>query len=129
MTVLLKLILGWLMRWFSQRWDDAYESALRDQRNKRVVLDEVKEILNEASRRNEDIAAQPESVADSMLRLKRLAAARESGESIDGGAKWTSPFRGYDPGRAGANQDSIPSESSAVPSPESGGGGEAGTTE
>lgn len=124
--IVLKLIVTWILQFLSKKFEKAYESALREQRNKRVVLDEVKEILNEAKIRNEDIASQPESVADSMSRLRRLAEAKRDS---DGGAKWTSPFAGFDAERARRNQEGVPSESPAVPSTDDNGGGEAGTTQ
>lgn len=118
--IILKLIVTWVLQFLSKKFQDAYESALREQRNKRVVLNEVKEILNEAKIRNEDIASQPESVTDSMSRLRRLAEAKRNS---DGGAKWTSPFAGFDASRARRDSDGVAGESSTISSSESASGG------
>jgi hypothetical protein len=75
---ILKLVIGAVLRFFWDRAEDWYQQELRYQRNKRILIEEVKDVARKAADANEDIAFDRESVDDSLLRLERVVQRTQS---------------------------------------------------
>ena len=80
---ILKIILTAVLRFFWERAEEIYQREVRYQRNKRVILDQVKEVAREAADTNDQIAVTRESVDDSLMRLDRFRVRRESTPSTE----------------------------------------------
>lgn len=74
---IVKLILGALLRFFWERAESWYQQELLYQKNKRLILNEVKDVARKAAEENSRIAIDRESVDDSFLRLERVILRRE----------------------------------------------------
>ena len=73
LSVVLKFVWGRLEGWIDRR--------IRYEQNKRILINEVKDVAKKAAERNERIAVDRESVDDSFVRLERFTVRKQSDES------------------------------------------------
>lgn len=71
---MLQLILKAILSFFWSKFEDSYQKEKLKQINKRILINEVKDIAAKAAEHNIQIGADGESIDDSLLRLERAAA-------------------------------------------------------
>ena len=110
---ILKIILTAVLRFFWDRAEEIYKREVRYQRNKRVILNQVKEVAREAADRNDRIAVTRESVDDSLMRLDRFRVRRESQPAVSPEVRIDGPvfgdaFKRRAGGDSGGDQSQLP---------------------
>lgn len=73
MGSIIKLILGAVLRFFWDRAEEWYQTELRYQQHKRILIEEAKNAAREIADKDKQIALDIESVDDSFMRLERFA--------------------------------------------------------
>lgn len=77
MMSILKLVLGAILRFVWDRAEEIYQRELKYQTNKRILINEVKDIARKVADSGDDLRVERESVDDSFVRLERIAIKRE----------------------------------------------------
>lgn len=85
---ILKLIIASVLRFFWGKAEDWYREEARFQRNKKELFNESRKIAREMAQRNQDIAAVPESVDDSFLRLEQFSDVAAGSTEQPVGIRW-----------------------------------------
>lgn len=70
------LVLSWLLRWVGDSIEEWHQLELRDRRNRQLIKDAVKEAVDAARIRNEEISDNPEPIGASIDRLRDFAKRR-----------------------------------------------------
>ena len=123
MTSILKLILGALLKFVWARAEKWYQQELTYQRNKKILINEVKDVARKMAETGDNVRIERESIDDSFLRLERISIKREPvAPRINGPIFGDAYRRGEEGNRSGDSLD-LPEV------PEAGAGGGAGAAE
>lgn len=114
MVSIIKIIVGAILRFVWDRADKWYKRELQYQRNKRVLIEEVKNVARDLAEKDLDIARDRESIDDSLLRLDRARNKAESGNSGGGGTP-RGIFAGYNASREAGNSDGDSEQQAELP--------------
>lgn len=113
---IVRLIVSAILRFFSDKLEQWYQKEKREHEIRKAVVKETKVVLEELKKEDAVIAADPESIAISLDRLRDFGRKQREGESgVSGGERHSgSPFGGFDPSRAGRNSAGISGVTSEV---------------
>lgn|SRR3990167_1344654 len=114
---IIRLIVGWLLKSVWGAADSWYQREQRDRGNRKIILEDAKEVIRAAKEKDYTIDANPESTVDSILRLRKLAGIKQHTQRSNLPPKPLFRTVGF---AKGGVEEGVAGESSGVSSAESG---------